>query len=65
MENRLLLRVHLCMLYSQIYFHSLLFYYDVPLRSMCSESPLEAAWNRGYEGTIISASMIDIIKEIL
>ena len=48
------------LLYSSIYFHSLLFYYVAPVRSKCSESPIEAAWYRSAEGTIISGSMIDI-----
>ena len=48
------------LLYSPIYFHSLLFYYVAPVRSKCSESPIEAAWYRSAENTIISGSMIDI-----
>ena len=48
------------LLYSPIYFHSLLFYYVVPVRNTCSESPIEAAWNRSGEVTIISGIMIDI-----
>jgi len=40
------------------------FYYSVPLRSVCSESPLEASWSRGGELTIISGDLIDINKEI-
>ena len=37
-----------------------MFYNVVPVRSKCSESPIEAALNRNGEGTVISGSMIDI-----
>jgi len=47
-----------------IYFHVLLFYNNVPLRSMCSEYPVHAASNRSVEGTIISGNVIDINKVI-
>ena len=36
------------------------FYFNNTLFSVCSESPMEAAWNRGGEGAIICGSMIDI-----
>jgi len=51
-------------LYSLIKFYSLLFYYFVPVRNMCSASPIEAAWNLSGAGTIISGSMIDISTAI-
>jgi len=34
------------------------FYFNNTLFSVCSESPMEAAWNRGGEGAIICGSMI-------
>jgi len=47
-----------------IYFHLLLFYYNIPLRSICSEYPVHAARNRSGEGTIITGNVIDINKVI-
>ena len=37
-----------------------MFYYVVAVRSKCSGTPIEAAWNRSGEVTIISVSMIDV-----
>ena len=48
------------LLYSPIYIHRLLFHYVVSVRSKCSGSPIDAAWNRSDECTIISVIMIDI-----
>ena len=56
--------IFISLLYSSIYFHSFLFHYVAPVRNMCSESPIEAAWNPSAEGTIISDSVIDISTAI-
>ena len=42
-------------------FSQFLFYHNVQLLIMCSESLLEAAWSRGRENTIITGNMIDKI----
>ena len=58
--NRLLFQLQLFHCFNHQFTVSIFFYYNDTICSVCSESPMEAAWNRGSEGAIICGCVKDI-----